>query len=340
VKIFTPEHGLRSLDDGLIEDGTDPLSGLPVISLYKKNGRLPKPEDLFDVDLVVMDLQDVGMRYYTYFSTVAGFLKVAAGLKKPVMLLDRPNPLGGERVEGEVLDSALAGNFIGFHTVPTRHGMTLGELALLYLSESGSRLPFRVVEALGWRREAFGETFERDWRASSPAIREPEQIELYSLFGTLEQFNLAVGRGLKNENAFRTFGAPFISPEEAEALVSEWNALGFPGVGFKAVSFVPEREIHVGVRVNGFRVELTGNADARVRSDELTYRLSKSLIERFSDRIRFSRYAALYFGSEELVSAIREGCSWEELQKRLDAGIEDFKRRRAPFLLYSSSSLK
>ncbi len=334
VKIFTPEHGLRSLEDGLIEDGVDPGSGLPVISLYKKNGRVPRPEDLFDVDVIVMDLQDVGMRYYTYFSTLAGFMKVAAQLGKKVILLDRPNPVGGERVEGSVLDSSLTGNFIAYHSVPTRHGMTLGELALLYLTETQIQLSIDVVGVTGWKRRFYDEDFGREWRASSPALQAIEQVELYALLGSLEQFNLSVGRGTTNENAFRVFGAPWITEVEVGVLVEQLNSLRLPGLVFLPHQQRVTRAIYEGQDIRGVRIELVGSPEDRVRSDEALYRIVSVLLDRFGGRISFGKYADLYFGKASWREAWKNRKSWEDFSIELDVGLADFRARRAPFLLY------
>jgi uncharacterized protein YbbC (DUF1343 family) len=334
VKIFTPEHGLRSLEDGYIGDGTDPESGLPVVSLYKKEGRTPRPEDLFDVDVIVMDLQDVGMRYYTYFSTLAGFMKVAAKLGKTVILLDRPNPIGGERVEGSVLDTTLAGHFIAYHTVPTRHGMTLGELALLYLTEARISLPIRVIGVTGWKRGFFGSDFGRVWRASSPALPDIEQVELYALIGALEQFNLSVGRGLTNGSAFRVFGAPWITEEESISLAGHLNALGLAGLVFFPHQQRVTRAIYEGQDIRGIRIELVGSPSDRVRSDEALFRISGILLGRFSGRLMFGKFADLYFGNPDWRTAWSEGRTWETFSSTLDRDLTAFRARRAPFLLY------
>ncbi len=334
VKIFTPEHGLRSMDDGFIDDGVDPESGLPVISLYKKNGRLPRPEDLFDVDVIVMDLQDVGMRYYTYFSTLAGFMKVAAILGKKVILLDRPNPIGGDRVEGSVLDASLAGNFIAYHQVPTRHGMTLGELSLLFLTESRVSLPLQVVGVTGWRRQIFNAEFGREWRASSPALPAIEQVELYAWVGALEQFNLSVGRGVTNEAAFRVFGAPWITEEESLLLARELNELRLPGLVFLPHRQRVTRAIYEGQDIRGVRIELVGPPEERVRSDEAVYRVSSILLQRFAGRITFGKFADLYFGNSSWKSAWAKGQGWEEFSASLESDLMEFRLRRAPFLLY------
>jgi uncharacterized protein YbbC (DUF1343 family) len=334
VKIFTPEHGLRSMDDGFIDDGVDPESGLPVISLYKKNGRTPRPEDLFDVDVIVIDLQDVGVRYYTYFSTLAGFMKVAATLGKRVVLLDRPNPIGGERIEGTVLDASLTGNFIAYHRVPTRHGMTLGELSLLFLTESRITLPIHVVGVTGWNRQFFNPDFGRVWRASSPALPDIEQVELYALVGALEQFNLAVGRGVTNESAFRVFGAPWITEEESALLARELNDLGLRGLVFLPHRQRVTRAIYEGQGIRGIRIELVGPPEERVRSDEALYRISSILLSRFSGRITFGKFADLYFGSSSWKNAWSKGLEWDQFSATLEPGLTEFRLRRVPFLLY------
>jgi uncharacterized protein YbbC (DUF1343 family) len=336
-KIFVPEHGLRSLNDGWIKDGVDEKTGLPVLSLYQERSRAPRAQDLADVDVIVMDLQDVGVRYYTYFSTIAEFVKVASALNKELIILDRPNPLGGHAIEGETLDTSLEGAFISYFTVPTRHGMTLGELIRMYVAEKNIPAKLEVVTVSGWSREPVIDSPDRPWTASSPAIQTHEQVLLYALWGSLEHFNLSVGRGKTNELAFRVIAAPWISEAESETLSAELNALGLKGVVFLPCRFTATRDIHLGLTVRGVSVELT-DGHLELRSDRMTQVISSELYKRFGDRLVFSKFAPNYYGSERMIQSIRKGQTWEELRPSLDQAIDDFRKRRTAHLLYPENN--
>jgi uncharacterized protein YbbC (DUF1343 family) len=330
-KIFVPEHGLRSVNDGWIKDGVDEKTGLPVLSLYQERSRAPKAEDLTDIDVVVMDLQDVGVRYYTYFSTIAEFIKVAAKLNKQILLLDRPNLLGGQVVEGETLSSEFEGNFISYFNVPTRHGMTLGELAKLFVAEKKISAKLEVISVKGWAREPVFANADRPWTPSSPAIVSLDQVFLYALWGSLEHFNLSVGRGQTNESAFRVIGAPWITVAEAEQMAADWNTMGFEGLVFVPHTFKVTRAIYQGMDVNGVRLELTPGFE-KLRTDEVTYRLSADLAQRFQARLQFSKYAVNYYGSDWFLNSIQENRPWVQVRDRVDVGIDEFASRKLPHL--------
>jgi uncharacterized protein YbbC (DUF1343 family) len=332
-KIFVPEHGLRSLNDGWIKDGVDEKSGLPVLSLYQEKSRAPRPQDLADVDVVVMDLQDVGVRYYTYFSTIAEFVKVAASLGKEIILLDRPNLLGGTAVEGEVLEKNLEGAFISYFTVPTRHGLTLGELIRMYVAEKKIPAKLGVIQVKGWNREPVWLNPDREWTPSSPAILTHEQVFLYALWGSLEHFNLSVGRGKTNERAFRVIAAPWITKAESESLAADLNAIGFSGLMFLPCEFVASRDVYLGQTVRGVSIELSLGLET-LRSDEVTHVISSLLVNRFGDRLQFSKFAPNYYGSDWLIETIRQNKPWSDVVVELDSRIKAFKKRREPYVLY------
>jgi uncharacterized protein YbbC (DUF1343 family) len=330
-KIFAPEHGLRTLADDWIEDGTDESTGLSVISLYKRGAKAPRAEDLQGIDAIVIDLQDVGVRYYTYFSTIAEVMKATAPLNVEVILLDRPNLLGGEIVEGKVLDEELAGNFISYHTVPTRHGMTLGELALMINEEKkiGSRLT--IIPVFGWKRENILALNERPWISPSPALTEITQVRYYNLWGTMENFNLSVGRGKTNELAFKVIGSPWITPKESIELARQLNELKIEGAVFTPVNWKVTRAIYEGSQAFGVQLKLN---DKEIRSDELTYKVSSVLSKMFPERLTMSALAPNFYGSKQIVNSIKSNIPWEDLQSSIDLEIENFKQRRAPYLLY------
>ncbi len=330
-KIFAPEHGLRTMADDWVGDGVDETTGLPVISLYKRGSRAPRAEDLSGIDAIVVDLQDVGVRYYTYFSTIAEVMKAIAPLNIELILLDRPNLLGGILMEGKVLDPALAGNFVAYHTVPTRHGMTLGELALMVNEEKKIGTRLTIIPVTGWKRESLLQESDRPWLAPSPALVDIQQVGLYALWGTLENFNLAVGRGQTNEWAFKVLGAPWISLSEAKDLARELNALGFGGAQFTTTSWLSTRSMYQGEKCNGVMLEWD---NSEIRSDEFTYKISSVLFKMFKDRVSLNQMATQIYGSKSLIEAIKNGTPWEEYQPLIDEELKTFEGRRQKFLLY------
>jgi uncharacterized protein YbbC (DUF1343 family) len=330
-KIFAPEHGLRTVDDDYIENGIDEKTGLPVISLYKRGATSPRPEDLVGIDAIVVDLQDVGLRYYTYFATIAKVMIVAAPLNIEVIILDRPNLLGGDIIEGKTLDAKLTGNLTAYHTVPTRHGMTLGELAQMVNVEKKINVKLTVITASGWNRENQLDQTERKWIPPSPALVNISQVGLYAIWGSLENFNVAVGRGKTNELAFNVLGAPWITEVESIKLAEALNDLKTPHITFKPYSWLVTREIYKGKTALGVIVEWDGN---EIRTDEFTYKVAQTLINFFRDRLNISEMSTGTYGSREVVEAIKNGTPWDEFKLIIDVEIDLFKERRKPYLLY------
>jgi uncharacterized protein YbbC (DUF1343 family) len=330
IKIFAPEHGLRKLEDTWIEDGIDEETGLPVISLYKRTSKAPDPKDLVDLDAIVVDLQDVGVRYYTYFSTIAEVMKVAARMQVEIILLDRPNLLGG-KAEGKVLDPEFMGRFTAYHTVPTRHGMTLGELAQMVNRENHINARLTVIPVKGWQRERVMDDLDRPWLPPSPALIDIQQVGFYSLWGILESFNLAVGRGQTNELAFRVLGAPWITQKESEALARALNRMNFAGIQFRPFHWRVTRAMHTGQLAHGIKAEWNGQ---EIRSDEFVYKVSQLLVTMFRGRINAEQMTPIGYGSRGMLNAIRNGVPWETYQLVIDSELKSFEARRVPFLLY------
>jgi uncharacterized protein YbbC (DUF1343 family) len=331
IKIFAPEHGLRTQADDWVEDGVDEATGLPVISLYKRGDRAPRLEDLQNLDGIVIDLQDVGVRFYTYFSTIAEVMKVAARAQVEVIILDRPNLLGGTLIEGKLLDAKLAGHFIAYHTVPTRHGMTLGELARMLNAEQKLNCQLTVIPVRGWRREALWPILDRAWTAPSPALTSPQQVGLYALWGSLENFNLAVGRGQENHLAFRVLGAPWISPEEATTLSHRLNQLNFPGVQFSSTQWNVTRSIFNGQLARG--VEIIWDS-REIPTDEFTYRVALELKKLFGTRLVLNQLGPYAWGSQDFEADLIVERRWSELAPILSSEQAAFRNRRERFLLY------
>ncbi len=203
VALFSPEHGIRGLLDEKVNDGKDEKTGLPVYSLYGKR-RKPDAETLKGVDTIVYDIQDAGCRFYTYISTLGLVLEAAAEHKVKVVVLDRPNPLGGVEIEGPILDAGRE-SFVGWHELPIRHGMTVGELAQMFKAERKLDVELEIITMEGWRRgEAFDGT-NLHWINPSPNLRSVTEAFLYPGIGILETTNVSVGRG--TDRPFEWVGA-------------------------------------------------------------------------------------------------------------------------------------
>ncbi len=235
--LFGPEHGLRgsAQDMAAVPDGVDRATGLPAVSLYGATfeSLSPTPEQLSDVDVLLFDVQDVGARYYTYAATLALCMRAAKASRVRVVVLDRPNPIGGVAVEGGGLDQGLE-NFCGLYPVPQRHGMTLGELARLYNDTFGIGCELDVVACEGWSRNAYHDECGLPWVMPSPNMPTLETALVYPGMCLLEGANLSEGRG--TTRPFELFGAPFI---DGDGLARELRRHDLPGVLFRPCVIEP-----------------------------------------------------------------------------------------------------
>lgn len=331
VELFSPEHGLRGDADAAVPDAIDPQTGLPVYSLYGPR-KAPTPEQLARIDVLLVDLQDAGVRYYTYPATTVLTLKACAAAGVPVVVLDRPNPLGASVVEGPVLDSSLVDptNPTTIYPLPLRHGMTLGELSLLLNAKMGIGAKLTVIPMDGYRREMSWEETGLAWIPPSPALVTSEQATLYGLFGPLEAMHLAVGRGVDNSDAFREYGAPWIGEDAAQRLVARLSALALPGLEFVETSWIPTRREYQGELSRGFRVRLAG---ARAKG----FRSLISMLEAMQAELGSPlglELAERMLGAPWLVDALKKGDSTAVIQARARESQAGFLEDRAHFLLY------
>nr|WP_303652665.1 exo-beta-N-acetylmuramidase NamZ domain-containing protein [Paludisphaera mucosa] len=255
VKLFSPEHGIRgALDVDKITDGIDEATKLPVVSLYEGKKRKPQDADLADVDVLVYDIQDIGVRYYTYISTLGLVLEAAKANGKGVVVLDRPNPIDGVSVSGPVRDDGIE-TFVAYHAIPIRHGMTVGEMAKLYNAERKIGAELTVVPCEGWTRDAAFDRTGLLWVNPSPNMRSLTEALLYPGVGWLEGTNLATGRG--TDTPFERVGAPWIKPVEwARSL----DAMAIPGVGFTPIEFSPTERQYKGEKCGGVQIQITDRA--------------------------------------------------------------------------------
>jgi uncharacterized protein YbbC (DUF1343 family)/CubicO group peptidase (beta-lactamase class C family) len=250
VRLFSPEHGIRGLVDAEVADSKDEKTGLPIVSLYGKT-RKPTPESLDGLDVLVYDIQDIGARFYTYISTLGLVLEAAAGRGIKVIVLDRPNPIGGVEVAGPVSDRDLE-SFIAYHALPVRHGMTVGELARLFNAERKIGADLEVIACEGWRRADLYDRTGLTWINPSPNMRSLTEALLYPGVALLEATNLATGRG--TDTPFERIGAPWI---DQRALAQGLSARGLAGVRFVPIRFTPRERQYAGRECGGVQILIT-----------------------------------------------------------------------------------
>jgi len=252
VRLFSPEHGIAAVaaDGEHVGDATDPLTGLPVVSLYGAKAR-PDRSELADIDAVVYDIPDIGARFYTYIWTLSHALEACADARKPLFVLDRPNPLGGDLAacEGPMLDEARFSTFVGRWSMPIRYGLTIGELASQWNAERKIGAELRVVRCDGWDRRMHWPETGLPFVPTSPAIREYESALLYPGTALFEGTNLSEGRG--TDAPFRLIGAPWI---DGDRLAADFNSKGLPGVRAEPARFTPRQRKHAGIECGGVKL--------------------------------------------------------------------------------------
>ncbi len=250
--LFGPQHGIHGqTQDNMVEwEGfRDPGTDLPVYSLYGKT-RKPGPEMLADIDALVIDLQDVGSRYYTFIWTLDLCMQACAETGKAVVVLDRPNPVGGRVTEGPVLDPEYA-SFVGLRPLPVRHGMTIGEIGLYLRDGFYPGLDFTVVPMEGWKRTKWFDGTGLPWVLPSPNMPTLETALVYPGMCLLEATNISEGRG--TTRPFEIFGAPFIHPE---TLIKRLREFKLPGVAFRPLHFQPTFQKHAGTVCGGAQIHV------------------------------------------------------------------------------------
>jgi uncharacterized protein YbbC (DUF1343 family) len=329
--LLSPEHGLRGTQDANVDSGRDERTGLPVHSLYGKH-RKPTAEMLRGLDALVFDIQDIGTRYYTYITTLAFVMEAAKEHGLEAVVLDRPVVAGGDAVEGPVLEESLRGEFIGYFPLPTRHGMTVGELAGLYNDAFGIGCRLTVVRMEGWRRPMLFDETGLPWVNPSPNMRSLDAALAYPGLGALEGTNLSVGRG--TDAPFLRYGAPWIDPD---ALCADLAARGLPGVRFKPVRFTPRKAPGMPVYpftdqvCAGFELELVDRAAFRpVRS---ALHVLDALHRRHPAELKFGKCPSM-IGLKSIEADLRAGKPPAEIERAWQPGLDRFLELRKRALLY------
>lgn len=324
--LFGPEHGIRGEVDEAVPDGRDAQTGLPVFSLYGQR-REPTEEQVSGLDTLVYDIQDVGCRYYTYLSTLGHLLVAAAKYKKRVVVLDRPNPITGASVEGPLADETRL-SFTAFHPIPVRHGMTLGEMALLLNAERNLKVNLVVVKCEGWKRTDWWDATGLPWVNPSPNMRSLAQATLYPGVGLLEFTNLSVGRG--TDTPFEILGAPWM---DGRALAYALNARSLPGVRFIPVRFKPSASKFANETCGGVNLLVTDRTKfLPVRTGvEIALALRALYLEEW----QASKYITL-LANRTAMDGVLAGDDYPSLQKRWAADLKSYTQARNQFFLYNS----
>jgi uncharacterized protein YbbC (DUF1343 family) len=340
VRLFGPEHGIRGVAQDMVPVGhqTDPVTGLPVVSLYGTDfeSLRPRQEDLRDLDVLVCDLQDVGSRYYTYAWTALLCLEVCAQVGVTLVVCDRPNPLGGVEVEGGSIEPGFE-SFVGLHSVPNRHGMTLGELLRLCGAERRIDAALEVVPMTGWTREMDHEATGRPWVMPSPNMPTPDTAFVYPGMCLVEATELSEGRG--TTRPFELVGAPFIEPPRLAAALEE---RGLPGVSFRPTWFLPQFQKHRGRDCGGVQLHVTdrGTFQPYRTALELLWVAKRLYPEHFSWRSRPYEFVGevpaidLLTGSAQYRRATEGTGTLQSLMEADRAESHRFRERRQPYLLY------
>jgi uncharacterized protein YbbC (DUF1343 family) len=322
--IFSPEHGLTGDVDRRVPSGWDADLGIPVYSLYGATQR-PTPEMLAGLDALVFDVQDAGVRFYTYVTTMAYAMEAAAARGLPFYVLDRPNPIGADAVQGPVLEDDLR-SFAGYFRLPVRYGMTIGELATLLNAENAIGADLHVIPMRGYARTQWYDQTGLPWVAPSPNLRSLPQAALYPGVALLEGANVSVGRG--TDTPFEVVGAPWI---DGVALAARLNARALPGVRFAATTFVPSQAPYHGRRCGGVRIALVDRVelDAPAVGIEIA-----SALERLYPKTFGLDATVGMIGARWVVAALKRGDDPRQIAERWQPELQAFAAVRRRFLLY------
>lgn len=328
VALFGPEHGIRGAHQAGASVGSDrdPVTGLPVYSLYGKT-RQPTPAMLKGVDVLVFDVQAVGTRFYTYLYTMADSMKAAAAAHIPIIVLDRPDPIGGVAVQGPVLDPKFA-SFVGEYPIPLRYGMTIGELAALFNGEFHIGADLTVVKMRGWKRSMYYDDTPLQFVMPSPNMPTETTALVYPGMGLVEGTNISEGRG--TTRPFELAGAPWI---DAEKLARVLNDKRLPGVRFRPVHFTPTFSKYEGKLCNGVQVHVMD----RDTFDPVVVGLTVIETIHYLYPNQFAFNASDFdrlVGNGWVRQDIEKGMPVSEIQQRWQKGLSQFEKIRQKYLLY------
>jgi uncharacterized protein YbbC (DUF1343 family) len=322
--LFSPEHGIGGKDDDTIANAVDPATRLPIYSLYGDTRR-PTPEMLQNLDVLVFDIQDAGVRFYTYITTMAYCMEEAAKHHITFIVLDRPDPLGGEVIEGPMLDPGRT-SFVGYFPMPVRYAMTLGELARMFNTENKIGSDLLVIAMKSWhRRETYDQT-GLAWIPPSPNLRTLNAAFLYPGIEILQAGGISVGRG--TDTPFEIFGAPWI---QADVLAADLNRRNIPGVSFAPADFTPDDALYKGEACHGARITITDRA--ALRSMRMGMEIADALQRLYPEHFQLEKIITL-LGSQATLEGLKRGDPPALIVAGWSDGLSQFPRTRAKYLLY------
>ena len=324
VALFSPEHGLAGRNDEKISSTKDPATGLPIFSLYGENFR-PTDEMLRGIDALVFDIQDAGVRFYTYTATMAYCMEEAAKRHIAFYVLDRPNPIGGNIVEGPMLDADKT-SFTAYFPLPVRYGLTIGELAQFFNAENHINCDLHVIAMKNWHRNYFFESTGARWIPPSPNLRTLKGAVLYPGIEILQSAGVSVGRG--TEAPFEEFGAPWINGEEVAAAL---NGRHLAGVQFKNQPFIPVSGLYAGQRCGGVGMRITDRQ--AVRAMRVGLEIAAILKRLYPDKFDPEKLLILV-GNAETIRQLQAGVPPDQIVASWSAGLANFEALRHKYFLY------
>jgi uncharacterized protein YbbC (DUF1343 family)/CubicO group peptidase (beta-lactamase class C family) len=326
VKLFSPEHGISGTHDEPVPNSQDPATGLPIISLYQAQHRRPTETDLEDIDALVFDMQDAGARFYTYSCTMLYALQSAAQYHKSFYVLDRPNPITGVHVEGPMMEKGLE-SFTGCFEIPVRHGMTLGELALMANADQNLHADLHVIQMSNWQRGDWFDSTALTWIDPSPNLRSLNATLLYPGLALLEaNSNYSVGRG--TDAPFEQVGADWINGRQ---LAGYLNSRFIPGVRVYPTRFTPTSSHFSGKSIEGVRFVIT---DRNVfDSTRLGIELAAALEKLYPGKIDFEICRGL-IGNRQTIQELESGVDASIIWHQAQEEAAQFAVHRKPYLLY------
>jgi uncharacterized protein YbbC (DUF1343 family) len=324
VALFSPEHGIRGTLDADVPEEKDQATGLQIFSLYGKTDR-PTDAMLQGIDTMVVDLQDIGARFYTYETTMSYVMEEAAKRKIPVFVLDRPNPVNGFQIEGPTLEKELL-TFVGSFPMPIRHGLTMGELARLFNAEKKIGCDLTVVSMTGWSRDQWFDDTGLLWVNPSPNMRNQIQATLYPGIGAIEGTNISVGRG--TDTPFEQIGAPWI---DGVTLAAALNARGIPGVSFYPLTFIPSSSKYKGELCQGVFIVVVDRA--AIRPVRVGIEIAAAIYRLYPSQYKLEAGLTLV-GSRDTLARVRAGEDPARIAASWAADEARWRLLRAPYLLY------
>jgi uncharacterized protein YbbC (DUF1343 family) len=324
IALFSPEHGIAGHSDEKFSSSKDASTGLPIYSLYGEHLR-PTDDMLRGIDALVFDVQDAGVRFYTYTTTMGYCMEEAAKRGIKFYVLDRPNPLNGEIVEGPMLDTEKT-SFVAYFPVPVRYGLTIGELAQLYNTENHVNVDLHVIRMKNWHRNYFFESTGIRWIPPSPNLRTVKGSILYPGLEILQNAGVSVGRG--TEAPFEEFGAPWINGDE---VAGELNVRNLPGLRFANQPFIPVSGLYAGQRCGGVGIKVTDRA--AVRSMTMGLEIATVLLKKYPTHFDAAKTVDL-LGNDETVRQLQAGTPPEQIVASWAKDLAAFDVVRRKYYMY------